>query len=40
MILPERQGAIQIVKAIKWLRHEIALGAHICIRPVGFRGLV
>ncbi len=39
MILREEQGAIDIEKAIKWLRHENAKGAHIYIRPAGFHAL-
>jgi RepB DNA-primase from phage plasmid len=39
MILRESQGAIHIEKAIKWLRHENAKGAHIYIRPAGAHGL-
>jgi RepB DNA-primase from phage plasmid len=39
MILREGQGAIEIEKAIKWLRHENAKGAHIYIRPAGAHGL-
>jgi len=39
MILRESQGAIDIEKAIKWLRHENAKGAHIYIRPAGTHSL-
>jgi hypothetical protein len=39
MILRESQGAIHIEKAIKWLRHENAKGAHIYIRPAGTHSL-
>jgi hypothetical protein len=39
MILRESQGAIDIEKAIKWLRHENAKGAHIYIRPAGTHNL-
>jgi hypothetical protein len=39
MILREEQGAIEIEKAIKWLRHENAKGAHIYIRPGGLHAL-
>jgi RepB DNA-primase from phage plasmid len=39
MILREGQGAIEIEKTIKWLRHENAKGAHIYIRPTGVHGL-
>lgn len=35
MILREGQDAIEIEKAIKWLRHENAKGAHIYLRPAG-----
>jgi hypothetical protein len=35
MILREGQGAIEIEKTIKWLRHENAKGAHIYVRPAG-----
>ena len=35
MILREGQGAIEIEEAIKWLRHENAMGAHIYVRPAG-----
>ncbi len=35
MILKEGQGAIEIERAIKWLRHENAKGAHIYIRSAG-----
>src|SRR5260370_25170662 len=39
MILRERQGAIEIEEAIKWLRHENGKGAHIYIRPAGLHAL-
>src|SRR5712692_4065496 len=39
MILREGQGAIEIEKAIKWLRHENGKGAHIYIRPAGTHSL-
>src|SRR5260370_36386845 len=39
MILREGQGAIEIEKAIKWLRHENGKGAHIYIRPAGTQSL-
>jgi hypothetical protein len=39
MILREGQGAIEIQKAIKWLRHENAKGAHIYVRPAGLHAL-
>jgi RepB DNA-primase from phage plasmid len=39
MILREGQSAIDIEKAIKWLRHENAKGAHIYIRPAGLHTL-
>src|ERR1700738_121757 len=39
MILREGQGAIDIEKAIKWLRHENGKGAHIYIRPAGTHSL-
>src|SRR5260370_27462298 len=39
MILREEQGVIEIDKAIKWLRHENAKGAHIYIRPAGLHAL-
>jgi hypothetical protein len=39
MILRERQGAIEIEGAIKWLRHENAKGAHIYVRPAGLHAL-
>lgn len=39
MILREGQGSIDIEKAIKWLRHENANGAHIYIRPEGQHAL-
>jgi hypothetical protein len=39
MILREEQGAIEIEKTIKWLRHENAKGAHIYIRPAGAHSL-
>jgi RepB DNA-primase from phage plasmid len=35
MILREGQGAVEIEKTIKWLRHENAKGAHIYIPPAG-----
>src|SRR5713101_3113031 len=39
MILREGQGAIEIEKAIKWLRHENGKGGHIYIRPAGTHSL-
>jgi hypothetical protein len=39
MILRERQGALQIEQAIKWLRHENAKGAHIYVRPAATHAL-
>src|SRR5216684_3344739 len=39
MILREGQDAIEIEKAIKWLRHENGKGAHIYIRPAGTHSL-
>ena len=39
MILREGQGAIEIEKTIKWLRHENAKGAHIYVRPAGAHSL-
>jgi hypothetical protein len=39
MILREGQGAIEIEKTIKWLRHENAKGAHIYVRPAGTHSL-
>jgi len=39
MILREGRGAIEIEKAIKWLRHENAKGAHIYVRPEGIDSL-
>jgi hypothetical protein len=39
MILREEQGAIEIEKTIKWLRHENAKGAHIYVRPAGAHSL-
>jgi RepB DNA-primase from phage plasmid len=39
MILREGQGAIDIEKVIKWLRHENAKGAHVYIRPAGTHSL-
>ena len=39
MILREGQSAIEIEKAIKWLRHENGKGAHIYIRPAGTHSL-
>ncbi len=39
MILREGQGAIEIEKAIKWLRHENGKGAHIYIRPASTHSL-
>ena len=39
MILREGQGAIEIEKTIKWLRHENAKGAHIYVRPTGAHSL-
>jgi hypothetical protein len=39
MILREGQGAVEIEKTIKWLRHENAKGAHIYVRPAGAHSL-
>ena len=39
MILREGQGAIELEKTIKWLRHENAKGAHIYVRPAGTHSL-
>jgi hypothetical protein len=39
MLLRERQGAIKIEEAVKWLRHENARGAHIYVRPAGLHAL-
>jgi RepB DNA-primase from phage plasmid len=39
MILREGQGAFDIEKAIKWLRHENAKGAHVYVRPAGTHSL-
>ena len=39
MVLREGQGAIEIEKTIKWLRHENAKGAHIYVRPEGVHTL-
>ena len=39
MILREGQGAIEIEKTVKWLRHENAKGAHIYVRPAGAHSL-
>src|SRR5712692_2068304 len=39
MILREGEGAVEIAKAIKWLRHENAKGAHIYVRPAGLHPL-
>ncbi len=38
MILGKGQGALEIEKAIKWLRDENAKGAHIRVRPAGLHG--
>ena len=39
MIVREGQGGADLEKAIKWLRHENAKGAHIYIRPDGLHTL-
>jgi hypothetical protein len=39
MILREGQGAIELEKTIKWLRHENAKGAHIYVRPASTHSL-